>query len=67
MNDLTRQYWLVEGQLPTLTDYELAALAGSLVAEFVNRGNDTDTALGIVKGAADGGAIGSREFDTREP
>lgn len=56
-------YQQVEEKLPTLTEFDLTGLAGALVAEFVNRGHDTDTALARVVEAANSGAIGSRAFD----
>lgn len=49
--------------LPHLTETELRALVGAIVAELVNRGNDTQTALDAVIKAARGGAEGSRAFD----
>ncbi len=53
--------------LGDMTEFELGALAGSLVAEFVNRGYDTKSALDKVVAAARGGAEGSRLFDQMEP
>lgn len=53
----------VDQSLPDLKDVELRALVGAVVAEFVNRGNDTETALNWVLEAARGGAEGSQDFD----
>lgn len=57
------EYKKVEGKLPELTDFDLGGLAGALVAELVNRGNDTETALQSIVEAARAGAEGSRIFD----
>ena len=59
----SEEYKQAEEHLPNMTDFDLAGLAGALVGELVNRGNDTDTALQTVIDAAKGGADGSRIFD----
>lgn len=60
------EYEATEERLANLRDDELCGLAGALVAEFVNRGNDTDTALEQVIDAAKAGAVGSQIFDAME-
>lgn len=57
------QYKEAEKLIPQMTDFDLSGLAGALVAELVNRGNDTDSALEAIVLAAQGGADGSRAFD----
>lgn len=59
----SEDYQKVEERLPSLSEFDLTGLAGALVAEFVNRGHDTDTALARVMEAAESGAVGSRIFD----
>jgi hypothetical protein len=56
-------YDRVEASVSDLTEVELYGLAGALVAELVNRGFDTETALQNIVTAVEGGAIGSRVFD----
>lgn len=62
-NVLSEAYEDVETRLERLTPFELAGVVGAVVAEFVNRGNDTETALQLVLDAARSGADGSRVFD----
>lgn len=57
----------VEEHLPNLSDEELDKLAGAIVAEFVIRGSDTDSAFDRVVAAARGGREGSQAFDRIEP
>lgn len=59
----SEEYEFAEEHLPNLTEFELNMLAGALVAEWVNRGNDHDTALANVVEAATAGQAGSRVFD----
>lgn len=59
----SEEYQFAEEHLPNLTEFELNMLAGALVAEWVNRGNDHDTALENVIEAATAGQAGSRIFD----
>lgn len=59
----SEEYKKVEASIPELTDFDIGGIAGALVAELVNRGNDTDTALQTIIDAARGGAEGSRAFD----
>jgi len=63
---LSDAYQEVDRKMSNLSEFELDALAGSLVAEHVNRGSDTDSALKRVVTAARGGAIGSKMFDREE-
>lgn len=64
---LSEAYEDVETRLGRLTPFELAGVVGAVVAEFVNRGNDTDTALRLTVEAAEAGAHGSRAFDQMVP
>lgn len=63
----SEEYKQAEEHLPNLTDFDLGGLAGALVAEYVNRGNDTETALAKVIESAKAGAEGSRIFDQMMP
>jgi len=64
--DLSDAYQEADDLLSVLSEFELSALAGAIVAEFVNRGNDTATALEKVIAAARGGAHGSKLFDKED-
>lgn len=64
--DPSDEYEQADRLLPKLSEDELAALVGAITAEFVNRGNDHETALEAVQDAAHGGIEGSRLFDQME-
>jgi len=49
--------------LGRVSDEELDYIGGALVGEYVNRGNDHDTALTNVIESAQGGVMGSKLFD----
>jgi len=59
-------YEKMEARMAKLTDVELCMLTGAVVGEFVNRGNDHDTAYETVVEAARGGVVGSQMFDEME-
>jgi hypothetical protein len=62
-NEFSSYYQSMEGLLPLLSEFELGGLVGAIIAEYVNRGNDHDTALDNVVKAAEGGVEGSQIFD----
>jgi hypothetical protein len=49
-----------------VSDEELDYIGGALVGEYVNRGNDHETALKSVIESAQGGVLGSKLFDQME-
>lgn len=61
-----RPYEKAHAQLTKMSDEELCAFVGAVVAEFVIRGNDHETALETVQDAAHGGYTGSKAFDQME-
>lgn len=56
-------YINAEATLSRMTDYDLCGMVGAIVAEFVNRGNDHETAIENVAVAASAGEQASRAFD----
>lgn len=65
--NLGEEYQQIDSRLGSLSEFELSALAGALVAERVNRGDDHRTALDSIVSAARAGAVGSQMFDQMEP
>lgn len=61
-----RSYEKAHAQLSKLSDEELSALVGAVIAEHVIRGSDHETAREMVHAAADGGVQGSQLFDQME-
>lgn len=62
----SEEYRDAERTIPHVHQEELDGLVGAIVAEHVNRGWDTASALERVIAAARRGAAGSKKFDREE-